>query len=286
MPKSSAEYLEPEGDALSDVLQAIHLRGSDVRHTIARSGPVHETRAGTRVLYVVERGRLRLRLADGDVVVDSEGLALVPTGATHALRAEEGTAWITGTFEVEDEIADPILRVLPAVITIEAGERTRPWLAIATGLIAEELPEFNPGGRVMVSRVLDLFFIRALRDWAHTRQTGEGSVLAAVMDQAVGRALTRVQRDPGRAWSLDELARVAGLSRSAFSARFTELVGMPPGRFVAERRLAHAEHLLLTTDMPIGSVAARAGYASEAAFSRAFGARFGTSPRAHRTRAG
>lgn len=138
----------------------------------------------------------------------------------------------------------------------------------------------------MVSRVLDLFFIRALRDWAAHRLAGSGGLLAAVMDPPIARALAMVHRQPGRAWSVEELAARAGLSRSAFAARFTELVGIPPGRYVSERRLAHAQHLLVTTDLPVGQVATRVGYASETAFSRAFAQQFGVPPSATRKSAG
>lgn len=278
-PRDAAgAYVEPTDDALSDVLQAIHLRGSEVRRSVAERGDLHEERAGARVLYVVERGSLHLSLPDDVVHVERNGLALVPTGAPHRLWAEAGTSWITGTFEVEDRVADPILRVLPTAIHIASGARTHPWLPIASGLIAEELPEFNPGGRVMVSRVLDLFFIRALRDWAEQRPEGQGGLLAAVMDPTMGPTLAAVHREPGRAWSLEELARLAGLSRSGFASRFTELVGESPGKYVSARRLGHAAHLLTHTDLPVSTVAARAGYASDAAFSRAFAAHHGVPP--------
>lgn len=103
------------------------------------------------------------------------------------------------------------------------------------------------------------------------------------MDPAIGRALTLIHRDPGRAWSVEEMARAAGLSRSSFADRFARLVGVTPGRFVTERCLAHAEHLLRSTALAVGAVAVRVGYASEGSFSRAFATHRGTSPSKYRS---
>jgi AraC-like DNA-binding protein len=106
------------------------------------------------------------------------------------------------------------------------------------------------------------------------------------MDPALAPVLTAIHRDPGRDWPVDELARLASLSRSAFATRFAGSVGEPPGAYVQRRRLDHACYLLRSTAEPVGRIAARVGYASEAAFSRAFSRVYGSSPRAWRNAAG
>lgn len=270
-------------DALSDVLQSIHLSGREVWCAEAGAEAVVERRRGERVLYVVRSGTLEVTTNGRSVVLQTDGLAFIPTGAAHQVRAEPGSTWLTGTFDVEEATAEPILNVLPAVIVITASDERGPWFEIAKGLVLEEMPVFNPGGRVMVSRVLDLFFIRILRHWAAHQRHESAGLLAAVLDPVISRAVAAIHRQPGRAWTVDELADRTGLARSTFAARFTELVGTPPGRYAAERRLAHAEHLLQTTDRPIAEISSDAGYASEAAFSRAFGQLYGSSPRTWRS---
>jgi AraC-like DNA-binding protein len=271
-----------DADALSDVLHAIHLRGRDVRRTETSGAFLGEEPAGVRAVYLVEQGSLQLRLPGQVVSIEAGGLALVASGAAHTLRADPDSVWITGIFEVEEHSAEAVLRVLPPAVIIAPGARTHPWLDVARELILAELTDPNPGGRVMVSRLLDLLFIRALRDWAAHAAERTGGLLTATLDRPVARALAAVHRTPGRAWSVPELAHIAGLSRSAFAERFAELVGVPPGRYAAQQRLAHADQLLRRTDHPIARIAGEVGYESEAAFSRAFSQQYGQSPRARR----
>jgi len=92
---------------------------------------------------------------------------------------------------------------------------------------------------------------------------------------------------PERNWSIDELARLAALSRSAFATRFATRfaarLGQPPGAYLLHQRLGHAAHLLRSTTESVGRIAATVGYTSEAAFSRAFAHAYGDPPRAWRT---
>ena len=106
--------------------------------------------------------------------------------------------------------------------------------------------------------------------------------LGALQDEQIGRALVRVHRDPAHPWTLESLARAAAMSRSAFAARFTALVGEPAMQYVARWRMALAKDRLLESSEALGVIAARVGYQSEAAFSRAFKRYMGVSPGAVR----
>jgi AraC-like DNA-binding protein len=262
-------------DALSDVLQAIHLHGDNV--TRVTTPQEHPT--GARMLHVVVRGEIRVEVSGEKPVSLSAGeLVLLARGDAHSVWATDAE-WISGEFVVERLVADPLLSVLPASIVIRDGTSA---VELSRDLILMEVDQPKPGSRVMVSRVLDLLFIRALRTWAASDDHPQPGWLTAAMDPGLGPALSAIHQQPERDWSVDELARLAALSRSAFATRFTTLVGQPPGAYVLRQRLDHAAHLLVSTHEPVGRIAASIGYASEAAFSRAFSREYGESPRTWR----
>ncbi|MEV6903401.1 AraC family transcriptional regulator [Amycolatopsis sp. NPDC051372] len=287
-PEDFADSPQPpaagEHDALSDVLQAIHLQGGDVRR---RSSPRAQHPAGARLLHMVEEGGLSVEVAGEPTVELGAGdLALLVRGDAHLVRAAPHARWVTGEFLVETVVAAPLLGVLPPAIVIRGDAGSAAWLAPISELLVSEVVHQAPGARVMVSRALDLLFIWSLRSWAASGDARGAGWLTAALDPVLAPALTAIHRDPGRHWPVDELARLTSLSRSAFATRFAESVGETPGSYVLRCRLGHAAHLLRGTADPVGRIAARVGYTSEAAFSRAFSRAYGSSPRAWRGGAG
>lgn len=190
--------------------------------------------------------------------------------------------WVTGTFGVEETIADPLLSVLPAAVLIRA-DAERDWLTSSLHLLVVEITDARPGAGVMISRILDLLFIHALRAWS--ADDAAPGWLTAALDPAFGPVLTTIHNNPDRQWQVAELAALARLSRSTFTERFTRLLGRSPGAYVTDRRLEHAAHLLGSTDEPVGRIAGAVGYHSEAAFNRAFHRRYGMPPLRWRKRA-
>lgn len=285
-------------DALSDLLYAVRLRGDTVIRCAPSPADTKEVAAGTRVLHIVERGQVQINIAGRSLPVRRGELVLLACGEPHSIqprpagprdqpmevdhaeRATDGgaTAWVTGTFAVEDSVAGPLLAVLPPAIVIGNNRPDRTWLEISLQLLLAEVTEPRPGGHVMISRILDLLFIHALREWSTSGEQSSPGWLTAAMDPALGPVLTAVHRDPGRRWTVTELAHRAQLSRSSFAERFTRLLGQSPAAYVTERNLDHAAHLLGSTKQPVRQIAAQVGYTSEAAFSRAFNRRFGTPP--------
>ncbi|MGW4488950.1 cupin domain-containing protein [Amycolatopsis sp. NPDC004368] len=269
-----------EHDALSDVLQAIHLQGGDVRR---RSSSRERHPAGARLLHIVEEGGLNVEIAGESTVELSAGdLVLLARGDAHLVRATPHASWVTGEFLVETVVAAPLLAVLPPAIVIRGGPGSAAWLPPVKELLMAEVIHAAPGARVMVSRALDVLFIWSLRSWASSGDVRNAGWLTAALDPVLAPVLTAIHRDPGRDWPVDELARLTSLSRSAFATRFAESVGETPGSYVLRCRLGHAAHLLRGTADPVGRIAARVGYTSEAAFSRAFSRAYGSSPRAWR----
>ena len=300
-------------DALSDVLQAIRLHGGEVsRVSSGDSMERYKYPSGVRMLHMVEVGLVQLSLAEGehvelaagDMVVlargdeHSIGVAAPRTNANASADTDTGAdtntgadtdmgtdkaTWLTGEFMVEPLVADPLLSVLTPTIVIRGDAEGTRWLPFSLNLILEEIMTPGPGSRVMVGRLIELLFIRALRAWASSGVRAEPGWLTAAMDPVLGPVMTAIHRSPERDWSVEELAKLAALSRSAFAARFNALLGQPPGTYVLRQRLEHAAHLLRSTNEPVGRIAAVVGYESEAAFSRAFTRAHGRSPRAWRT---
>jgi AraC-like DNA-binding protein/quercetin dioxygenase-like cupin family protein len=270
-------------DALSDVLHAIHLRGGEVARVSSTGWSRHQHPSGARMVHIVEHGELRVELPGGKPTeLDAGDMVLLARGDAHLVHAPAAAGWVSGEFLVENAVADPLLSVLPPAIVIRGKDEDTAWLPIGLTLMLAEMTEPGPGSRVMISRILDLLFIRTLRVWAASGQANPGWLTAA-MDPALGRALSAIHQAPERNWSIDELARLAALSRSAFATRFSARLGEPPGAYLLHQRLGHAAHLLRSTTEPVGRVAATIGYASEAAFSRAFTREYGHSPRTWRT---
>jgi AraC-like DNA-binding protein len=149
-------------------------------------------------------------------------------------------------------------------------------------LLGAEARELRPGGEAVITRLADILVIQALRTWMERDPAARTGWLGALRDESIGRALSRVHRDPAHPWTVASLARVAAMSRSAFAARFTELVGEPAMQYVTRWRMNLARARLAEADAPLGQLAAQLGYRSEAAFGRAFKRFVGVSPGAAR----
>ncbi|MPZ79185.1 MAG: helix-turn-helix domain-containing protein [Actinophytocola sp.] len=158
------------------------------------------------------------------------------------------------------------------------------WLASLTDALTTETVEGGPGSEVAMARLSDALITRALRH--HIETAEEPGWLRGLHDPYVARALAAVHEDLAAPWTLRALARAAGLSRAAFSARFADTVGQTPMRYVFQCRMRRAMTLLAVERATAANVAARMGYGSEAAFSAAFSRHTGTTPGTYRRRAG
>jgi len=282
MPEKPDNIADRPADALSDLLQAVHLHGGELIRSVVDRPHRERHPAGSRMLHLVEHGSLRLEFrASPPVLLGPGDMALLARGDTHVVRTSSA-GWFTGHFHVDRVVADPLLAVLPAAIVVRGDSDDVSWLSLGRQLMLSELTDPQPGSRVMVARLLDLLFIRALRLWAASDTAAHPGWLTAAMDPVIGPVLSAIHRDPARDWSVPHLAALAVLSRSAFALRFSSLMGEPPGSYVLRQRLERAAHLLDSTPEPIGRIATRVGYTSEAAFSRAFTRAFGESPRTWR----
>lgn len=191
------------------------------------------------------------------------------------------TVLVTGTYETAAEVSRPLLAALPPLLVLRAGDWDSPWL----GLLADAAVRDAPGQDAVVDRVLDLLLVAVLRAWFARDEADAPGWYRAEADPVVGGALRALRADPARAWTVDELARAAGLSRAAFARRFQRLVGEGPMTYLTGWRLALAADLLLGTDLTLTAIARQVGYGTPFSLSAAFSRRYGRSPQRFRTAA-
>lgn len=148
--------------------------------------------------------------------------------------------------------------------------------------MADEARVLKPGGEEIITRLADILVIQVIRAWIMETPAAKTGWLGALQDPQIGHAPLCIHRDPGRAWSITSLASEVAMSRSAFAARFTDLVGEPPMHYVTRWQMYLALTWLKEEEAPLVDVAERLGYQSEAAFSRAFKRHIGVPPGAAR----
>jgi AraC-like DNA-binding protein len=261
-------------------------------------------------IYVVARGGAVLEPKGAPAVVLAAGdVALLPHGGAHTLRdranspvrilgasdcAGHGdapvrlggtgapTTLVAGAFRFGAFRRTLLLERLPAVIHIAGGDpSSTPWLPAAVQLLVAESAPGRPGGTVVVSRLVDVLLVQALRSAISGPQCAKHG-LRALSDPPIARALALMHDRPGEPWTVESLGAAVGLSRSGFAARFLAGVGEPPLEYLAGWRMATAARLLRESELSTSEVAARVGYRSDAAFNRAFTRAEGTGPGAFR----
>jgi AraC-like DNA-binding protein len=193
-----------------------------------------------------------------------------------------------------DSAASVCARVRVTYHAVDVFERLRAPLIEPLGLddpirrdvveLAGELAMPQPGRWGMVATLLRRIVLLLLRR-CFARAHGDLAVIAGLEDTRLGRALAAMHEHPEHAYTLPELAEVAGMSRSVFAARFADAVAHPPIEFLKSVRLTRAARLLADSDLPIKDIAAQVGYESRSSFTRAFSSAHGASPTAFRAAA-
>jgi AraC-like DNA-binding protein len=208
------------------------------------------------------------------------------SGTLRSLRIGGGgavTRFICGYFGCERHADRTFLAGLPTIITMNIrGEPAGEWLESSVRHLVAEADAGRPGGAVLLAKASEALFIEALRRFMEQLPPEQRGWLAAARDPVVGAALALLHASPFRTWTLKELAASAGASRSALHQRFAEFLGESPMTYLARWRLQLAARLLETRPDTVLEIALNVGYASEAAFSRAFKREFGLPPARYR----
>ena len=300
-------------DVLTDVLNTLELNGwlSSRRELVppwrydfaaTKDSMFHVISYGGAYLQVKGQSE-PIRVKDGDVV-------LFPTGHPHSLYDDPASPLtrlvhldynpqrghqvvnregedsklllLCGAFHFEYPNDFPLLHRLPRLIHVPGPNgQMEQGLADIVHLIARESASKQPGAEVVLRRLTELLFIQVIRLWIDQQAKASVQWVGALGDQPISTALSLIHESPARKWTVKELAEAAALSRSAFSARFSELVGEPPLTYLTRWRMLRATRLL-KNEVRMGTIAEMLGYESEAAFRKAFKREMGMPPAQYR----
>jgi AraC-like DNA-binding protein len=264
--------------------------------------------------HLITEGRASARFEDGTEAALAAGdLVIVPHGDPHTVTngtpteivdsaaslgevlhggiqtarvggsGGEVTRIVCGYFGCERHADRLFLAGLPTLVKINirqdhAGE----WLERSIRHLVSEADSGRPGQAVLLAKMAEALFIEALRRYMEQLPPEQIGWLAGARDSIVGGALVLLHRAPQQPWTVGDLAREVGTSRSVLAERFAHYLGEAPMTYLARWRLQLAARLLQTSRQPIIQVAADVGYDSEAAFSRAFKREFGQPPARYR----
>jgi AraC-like DNA-binding protein len=184
-----------------------------------------------------------------------------------------------GYFELDPVNRSLLSGLLPSLVHVRASDPAAARLTRTIDSIVEEALADRPGRDLVMDRLLEVLLIEALRYRSEGMDAlGQTGLLAGLADPLLARALKRLHANVAHPWSVEELAREAGLSRSVFSERFGQKIGAPPMQYLMEWRMTLAKAMLRRDPPPLETVAAAIGYQSASAFSTAFRREVGKAP--------
>jgi len=200
----------------------------------------------------------------------------------HHGAGTEDCHFVCGYFGCDSRPFNPLLESLPRMLHAQMSAASQSWLANLLHVAAEESELGGAGSETMLAKLAEVMFVEILRKHIARLPNDSRGWLSALRDRQVGLAMQLIHGQPARQWTLDSLAREAGLSRSVFAERFTHYVGISPMHYLTRWRMQLAARRLQTPGIGIAQVAAEVGYESEAAFNRSFKKYVGTPPGAWR----
>ncbi|MFL6085581.1 MAG: AraC family transcriptional regulator [Mycobacterium sp.] len=294
-------------DVLSDVIASVRTGRPHSSRTTRRApwgSWFHASSAAGFHVMLAGRGWLLpqdgdpIPLGAGDVVFAARGVAhgladnpstpmepsnpvLLNEIAPSEAEEHASAVMLCGAYTMDGARSHPLLDELPGIIHLPARLGHTAPLRSAIDLLAAEMEYPRPGTDAVVPALLDTLLLFLLRAWHEEHPaTGWAQTLS---DPEIGAALRAIHDDLARPWTVEDLGKVAGLSRAAFAKRFTTLVGRPPLAYLTWWRLTTAARLLTIEDAPLATIAKQVGYASEYAFANAFKREYKVAPGRYRS---
>lgn len=218
----------------------------------------------------------RLEVSSREPSIQSDDSPLVALGNGEFRAGEQdgpiGLRMLIGHCSFASPDADLLVPLLPQLVHIRCAQR----LAQLVGLVGDESRAQRPAREVVLSRLLEVLFIEALRSTAEA--TSSQGLARGLADSRVAHAIRAMHERPSNAWTMADLAKEATLSRSAFFERFKRKVGVAPMAYLLAWRMALAKRMLRQNERRIAEVAEHVGYRSVSAFSVAFTRYVGVPP--------
>ena len=262
--------------------------------------------------HLIAEGACTVRLgAEPPLVIEAPGVVCFPHGDVHRLasdaelepepittqalisltRADEisrvsygggggKTKLVCGFFSCDRAVSERLIRQLPRALNFRAGVDSAARLLAGAVRDAHSRPEraAKPGMQAVLCKLSELLFVEAVRSHLDALHEPTSGWLAGLKDRYVSAALALMHGEPGRAWTLDQLAASSGTSRSTLAERFIRIMGQAPMQYLWQWRLHLAADALASSDRGMKKIASGAGFGSIAAFGRAFKREFGVSP--------
>jgi AraC-like DNA-binding protein len=236
----------------------------------------HETAAH---LHVLRRGKIRIETKGAKPTVLAEPAVLFAPGPfRHRFKAneKEGAEIVCATVELGAGMLKPLLYAMPELLIVPLS--SLPALGPAVELLFDEAFAEESGRQAAVNRLAEYVILLLLRNAASSKLIDQG-ILIALADDRMAKVVYAIHQQPERAWTLEEFAGIAGMSRARFAVYFREIVGTTPFEYLAQWRIATAQSLL-RKGHPLKIVAPEVGYSGSAALSRAFLQHTGENPTA------
>ncbi|VWB19588.1 AraC family transcriptional regulator [Burkholderia lata] len=189
---------------------------------------------------------------------------------------------ISGRFDVSASHAAPLFDTLPAIVNVPSATGHAEVLRWSLEQLAEEVRQERPGSALMATHLVHCMLVQVLRLHLETSTSLSPGWFLALSDRQIGAAIRAIHADPAHPWTLAELAKIAGMSRSGFAQRFKELEGGTAIGYVTRWRMLTAANLLRDGEQSVSSIAFSLGYESESAFSTAFKRTMSCSPLQYR----
>lgn len=293
-------------DTLTAVLRQLRLRATVVLHAdFCGRWAVDTSGAHKATFHVVSHGHCWAHFGNGEppLALETGDFLLLPHDCPHLLSplpwppdinvphnqpaavagSNGATGLVCGYLEFDTPAWNPVIQALPGVVVLRHAERAlEPAIDALLTVMLHEARGGQTGGDALLDRLGDALFILAVR--AVMRERPGTGFLAALADPKLARALDALHAEPAAPWTLAALGRISGMSRAVFARRFLQATGMTPLAYLTHWRIQLSRGWLQEPGLSMLDIAERAGYASEAAFGRAFKRETGHSPGACRRR--
>ncbi len=277
-------------EVLSDILRSMRVTGSVYFCDRLEAPWTREFDEPTRATFhLVRRGECFLRSADIESHLATGDFVFLEPGRRHTLsdRAADGspssieTVLLCGYCTLDAPTGHPLVEALRSLTIVRADELERQtWLKSTLEQLSAEYLAETPGSEVVVDRLTEVLLVELIR--IHFSRSETGGFIRALYDKPIAKTLALMHAQPAEDWTLEGLAREAAMSRSAYAARFKELVGQTMFEYLTAVRMQRAQALLRESGLSLTAIAARVGYSSRLAFSKAFKRLTGLTPSRYR----